>query len=158
MYFLERICKIPVTSTNSMIMKHTILPLLAGAIALSFTIAPSMAQFRQSQPEEIQNQSRFAGVELTETQRRQLREIYSNTRSEIEDVLTSEQRRQLESSRDDGNKGRDAFGQMNLSSEQRSQIQSIMRSAKNRTDEILTPEQREQVQRNMEQRRQERQN
>lgn len=158
MYFLSRVYIIALTFTNSKIVKNSILPLLAGAIALSFTTTPSMAQFRQSQPDQIQNQSRFAGVELTETQRRQLREIHSNTRSEIEDVLTSEQRRQLESSRDDGNKGRTAYGQMNLSSEQRSQIQSIMRSARNRTDAILTPEQREQVQRNMEQRRQERQN
>lgn len=139
-------------------MKRTLLPLLTGAIALSFTTAPSIAQFRQSQPGQIQNQNKFAGVELTETQRRQLKEIHRNTRSQIEDVLTSQQRRQLESSRDGGNQGRTAFGQMNLSSEQRSQIQSIMSSARNRTDAILTPEQREQVQRNMEQRRQERQN
>ncbi len=139
-------------------MKRTLLPLIVGAIALSFTTAPSIAQFRQSQSGQIQNQKKFAGVELTETQRRQLREIHRNTRSQIEDVLTSEQRRQLESSRDGSNQGRTAFGQMNLSSEQRSQIQSIMRSAKNRTDSILTPEQREQVQKNMEQKRQERQN
>lgn len=141
-------------------MKRKLLPLLAGAIALSFTTAPSIvqAQLRQSQPGQIQKQRKFAGVELTESQRTQLLEIHRNTRSQIEAVLTSEQKRQLESGKESGNKGRTAFADMNLSSEQKARIQSIMRTAKTRTDDILTPEQRQQVQRNMEQRRQERQN
>jgi periplasmic protein CpxP/Spy len=141
-------------------MKHQLLSLLTGAITLSFTAIPSLAQVPlvQSQPEQIQKQRKFAGVELTEIQRTQLNEIHRNARSQLEEVLTSEQRRQLESSRESGNQGRTAFTDMNLSLEQKEQIQSIMRSTKTRTDAILTPEQRQQVQRNMEQRRQERQN
>jgi len=140
-------------------MKHKLLPLLAGAIALIIT-TPSIAQAQlgQSPTGQIQKQRKFAGVELTETQKTQLNEIHRNARSQIEKVLTSEQRRQLESGRETSNKGRTAFADMNLSQTQKARIQSIMRSAKTRTDAILTPEQREQVQRNMEQRRQERQN
>lgn len=140
-------------------MKYKLLPLLAGAIAL-ITTTPyiAQAQLGQSQPGQIQKQRKFAGVALTETQRSQLKEIHRNARSQIEAVLTSEQRRQLESGRETSDKGRTAFADMNLSSEQKARIQSIMRSAISRTDAILTPEQREQVQRNMEQRRQERQN
>lgn len=140
-------------------MKNKFSILLAGTIALSFTVMPSIAQdrFERSQLGQAQTQRKFEGVELTETQRTQLREIHRNTRSQIESVLTSEQRRQLEASREEGNKRQGAFAEMNLSSEQKSQIRSIMRSAKNRTDDILTPAQRQEVQRNREQKRQARQ-
>lgn len=141
-------------------MNRKLLGLLAGAITFSFAIAPSVAQAQlgQSPPGQIQKQRKFAGVEITETQRTQIKEIHHNAQSQIEGILTSEQRRQLEASREGGQKGRTAFADMNLSLEQKSRIQSIMRSAKTRTDAILTPEQRQQVQRNMEPRRQQRQN
>ncbi len=141
-------------------MKLKLLPLLAGAIAVTFATAPSIvqAQLGQAQPGEMQRQRRFAGVELTDTQRSQLIEIRSNTLSQIEAVLTPEQKRQLKASREGDKKQQNAFANINLSQTQKSQIQSIMRSSKNRSDAIFSPAQKQQIQRNVEQMKQQRQN
>lgn len=142
-------------------MKLKLLPqLLAGAIAVTLVTAPSIvqAQLGQSRLGESQNQARLAGVELTDTQRNQLTEIRRNTLSQIESVLTPEQKRQLRASRAGGEKQQNVFADINLSQAQKSQIQSIMRSSKNRADAIFTPKQKQQIQRNVEQMRQQRQN
>ncbi|MBW4663713.1 MAG: hypothetical protein KME01_05840 [Chroococcus sp. CMT-3BRIN-NPC107] len=142
-------------------MKFKLLPqLLAGAMAATLVTAPSVvqAQLGQSRSGETQNQAKFAGVELTETQRNQLMEIRRNTVSQIETVLTSEQKRQLRASREGGKKQQNVFADINLSQTQKSQIQSIMRSSKNRADAIFTPKQKQQIQRNVKQMKQQRQN
>ena len=136
-------------------MKLNLLPLLTGAVALTLVTAPTIVQ---AQSGETQTQRKLTSVELTETQRTQLKEIRRNTRSQIEAILTTEQKRQLESSRKGDRQQRTAFAAMNFSPQQQTQIKSIMRSAKTRTDAIFTAEQRQQIKRNMEQKRQQQQN
>ena len=103
-------------------MKLNLLPLFTGAIALTLVTAPTIVQ---AQSGETQTQRKLASVELTETQRTQLKEIRRNTRSQIEAVLTTEQKRQLESSRKGDRQQRTAFAAMNLLPQQQTQIKSI---------------------------------
>ena len=129
-------------------MKLNLLPLFTGAIALTLITTPTIVQ---AQSGETQTQRKLAEVELSETQRTQLKEIRRNTLSQIEAVLTSEQKRQLEFSQNGQKQQRTA---MNLSPQQQTQIESIMRSAKTLTNAIFTAEQKQQIKRNMKQRRQ----
>ncbi len=135
-------------------MKLNLLPLLTGAIAFTLITAPTIVQ---AQLGETQTQCKLAEVELSETQRTQLKEIRRNTRFQIEAVLTLEQKRQLESSQNGHKQQRTAFATMNFSPQQQTQIESIMR-AKTRNNAIFTAEQKQQIKRNMEQRRQQQQN
>ncbi len=72
-------------------MKLNLLPLLTGVIAFTLITAPTIVQ---AQSGETQTQCKLAEVELSETQRTQFKEIRRNTRSQIEAVLTPEQKRQ----------------------------------------------------------------
>lgn len=141
-------------------MQLKLIPLLAATIALSVsTIVPLTAQAQpnqQGQPGQVQPERKFRGIALTEQQKAQIQTIRQNTRSQIEGVLTAEQRKQFQAAISIGQKRRSAFADMNLSEQQKNQIREIMRSAKTQAEAILTPEQKQQMQTIREQRRQQR--
>jgi periplasmic protein CpxP/Spy len=148
------------------------LSLLAGAIALSLSFASALPAFSQSTgkppapPEQPTEQNRMPRhrnfLNLTADQQAQMEQIHQDTRSQIDNILTAEQKAQLEAARENGgaprrgeNRGMPGrgFDSLNLTDEQRSQIESVRSAAKEKMDAILTPEQRQQ----MEQHRQEHQ-
>ncbi len=148
------------------------LSLLAGAIALSLSFASALPAFSQSTEkppaptEQPNDQNRMPHhrnwLNLTSDQQAQMEQIHQNTRSQIDNILTAEQKAQLEAARanrgtarPEGHRGMPGqrFDSLNLTADQRSQIESVRSAAKEQMDAILTPEQRQQ----MEQHRQEHQ-
>lgn len=142
-------------------MQLKLIPLLAGAIALTVsTTVPVTAQAQptqQRQPGQAQK-GPYKGIELTEQQKAQMQTIRQNTRTQIEGILTPEQRAQFQAAIGSGQKRRSAYADMNLSEQQQSQIREIMQSAKTQTEAVLTPAQRQQLQTIREQKQQQRQN
>jgi Spy/CpxP family protein refolding chaperone len=149
-------------------MKSQIKPLslLAGAIALSLSLASALPAFSQSTekpatPTEQPTENRMPHprnfLNLTSDQQTQMEQIHQNERSQIDNILTTEQKAQLETARANrgapgqgadrgmrGMRGR-GFDSLNLTDEQRSQIESVRSTAKEQMDAVLTDEQRQQI-------------
>lgn len=131
------------------------LSLAAGLVALTLTATSFAANAQndlstprlegQMQLKEWKKGAKFEKLGLTEAQRNQIAEINKQGRSEIiNNVLTSEQRTQLESLNPGEKKGR-GFRQLNLTDAQKNQIKQIMESKKQQINGILTPEQRQKL-------------
>lgn len=80
-------------------------------------------------------------LNLTADQSAQIEAIRTDTKSQMQAILTSEQRTAVEGS----NGQRGAWRQLNLSDEQRSQMQAIRETSKAKIDAVLTAEQRQQL-------------
>jgi periplasmic protein CpxP/Spy len=152
-----------------------LLPLLTGAIALSLSLASALPAFSQStekppvpteqpteQPTERNRMPHHRNfLNLTSDQQAQMEQIHQNARSQIDNILTAEQKAQLESARENrgtprrgenrGMPGR-RFDSLNLTDEQRSQIESVRNTAREQMDAILTDEQRQQMEEHRQQR------
>ncbi|NEP19997.1 MAG: hypothetical protein F6J97_24435 [Leptolyngbya sp. SIO4C1] len=83
----------------------------------------------------------FEQLNLTEAQSTQIEAIRSDTRSQIEAVLTPEQQASL----DDSESFRRGLKALDLSDDQRSQIRSIHASSREQIEAVLTEEQRQQL-------------
>jgi Spy/CpxP family protein refolding chaperone len=79
-------------------------------------------------------------LNLTSEQEAQLRALQEETRSQMDAVLTPEQRAMLETAREQRQRPR-----LNLTTEQREQMQAIREASQAAHDAILTPEQRQQI-------------
>ena len=136
------------------------MPFLAGVLALTVAAAPLAvkADNQSNQPSsgQAQNKPRFAGVELTQQQKDQMEQIRRDTRAQIEQILTPQQREQFKTAMQNRQGGRAAFAAMNLSPEQQTQMRTIMQSSKSRAEAVLTVEQRQQIQKYRQERRQQR--
>lgn len=141
-----------------------LLPLLASAIALSLPVGVALPAFSQSAnpapPTERHHSMRHLNfLNLTSDQQTQMDQIREDTRSQIEAILTPDQRAQLQRERDNRDAPRPnadrgmhrLFDTLNLTDDQRSQIETVIRSSKARMDAILTPEQRQQLQQHRQQ-------
>jgi Spy/CpxP family protein refolding chaperone len=139
-------------------MKLKLMPVLAGVIALTVTAAPLAVkaepnQLNQPLPKQAQNR-RGAEVELTQQQKDKLVQIRSDTRAQIEKILTPQQREQFKAAMQSPQGRQAAFAAMNLSPKQQTELREVMQSAQTRVEAILTPEQRQQIQQSIQERRQ----
>ncbi|MCU0570806.1 MAG: hypothetical protein MUF49_30085 [Oculatellaceae cyanobacterium Prado106] len=155
------------------------LPFFASAIALSLSLSALPAFAQSTTPDSpAPNSTEMRGrgdrgqgrmhrqnwLNLTEEQQTELQEIREDTRSQIDEVLTDEQRAQIQSQResrqasrgDRGQRGenrqrggrgdrRAPFESLNLTEEQRAQIEEIRQASQEEMDAVLTDEQRQQV-------------
>ncbi|AFZ28820.1 hypothetical protein Glo7428_0211 [Gloeocapsa sp. PCC 7428] len=141
--------------------KVKFMSLLAGAVALSTVFAPLAINAQPAAPQVGQRAGRgmgkMAGIELSAEQQAQMEQIRNETRTQIEAVLTPEQRQQWQAATQNGQRRRGAMASLNLSEAQRTQIRQIMQSSKERVTAVLTPEQRQQIEQRMQQWRQQRQ-
>lgn len=143
-------------------MQLKLMPMLAGVIALAVTTIPlpvkaethSNASLLVAQAQE---KGPFQRLGLTDEQKDQMAEIRRNTRTQIEAVLTPEQKEQFQTAMENSRGVRGAIKSMNLTPEQRSQVRQIMQSSKEQMNAVLTPEQRQQLQEFRESKRQQRQ-
>ena len=107
-----------------------IMPFLAGVLALTVVAAPLAVkadnQSNQSSLKQAQDKPGFAGVELTQTQKDQMEQIRRDTRAQIEQLLTPQQREQFKTAMQNRQGGRAAFAAMNLSPEQQTKMQTII--------------------------------
>jgi Spy/CpxP family protein refolding chaperone len=128
---------------SGVVMKFKLSALIAGIAAIAITAAPTVVQ---AEP----NNSRMNGAELnlTTEQKAQLQQIGQETRSQMESVLTPQQREQLKANASQaprtGNR-QAATAQLNLSDEQISKIQQIRKSSEERMQAVLTPEQLQKI-------------
>jgi Spy/CpxP family protein refolding chaperone len=142
--------------------KIKFMSLFAGAVALSTVFAPLAINAQPAAPQVGQpagagRSMGKAGIELSAEQQAQMEQIRNETRTQIEAVLTPEQRQQWQAAMQNGQRRRGAMAALNLSEAQRSEIRQIMQSSKDRVTAVLTPEQRQQIEQRMQQWRQQRQ-
>ncbi len=136
-----------------------LLPLFTGAIVLTLAISPGLPAFSQSttpmSPHQDSQKRPPNFLNLSPEQQAQIEEIHQNTRSQLDTILTADQRAQLqrEAPPPEGRQGmgRPPFDSLNLTAEQRSQLEAVFRSTKEQLDAVLTPEQRQQVQQHQQQ-------
>lgn len=126
-----------------------LLPLLAGTVSLSLATAAVMPAFAQTNTptaptERFQRKQEL--LNLTPQQQQRMQQIKQSTQTQIENILTAEQRSQLQAARQNGENPRRALKSLNLSAEQRTQMREIKRSSREQMDAVLTPEQRQQLQ------------
>ncbi len=140
-------------------MKFKPLPLLAGAIALTVTAIPlaAQAQMRSFSPLQMAQMSTKEGgqkgargmqrLNLTDTQKAQMQAIKTNTRSQIEGILTAEQRATLQAAKNapQGQRGQRGWANLNLTEQQRTQMRQIQQASQQQMQAVLTPEQRQQM-------------
>lgn len=135
-------------------MKLKFMPMLVGAIALTVATTPLAVKAEptlksplaqaQTQAEEPHG---FQRLGLTQEQKAKMAEIRKSTRSQIEAILTPQQREQLQAAMQDSRPNkRQAFAALNLTPEQKTQMREIRQSAKSQYEAVLTPEQRQQLQ------------
>lgn len=149
------------------------LPSLLGLIALGLlsTVAacsqtptsatPSKESTIAESPNPDPSMRRSNFLNLTADQQTKIEQIRQNQRSQIEAILTQEQKNQLQQERENRKSGTGEnrrtprtgenrqmgpFASLNLTAEQRSKIEAVMRSSREQMDTVLTPEQRQQLQ------------
>lgn len=158
-------------------MKLKLIPVLAGAIALTLAAAPLATQIVQAQSNTgtpSQNAPRMKGMKgmkgmnalnLSAEQKAQMQQIHQEAKAQIEQVLTAEQRQQLEAAKaqrqatraerqaaraqgqakpqGEARARRGPFANLNLSTEQQTRIQEIKQATRQRMEAVLTEEQRQ---------------
>ncbi|HEY9750264.1 MAG TPA: hypothetical protein V6C63_16385 [Allocoleopsis sp.] len=155
-------------------MKLKLIPVLAGAIAMTLAATPIATQVVQAQSNPgtpSQNAPRMKGMKgmnalnLSAEQKSQMQQIHQETKAAIEQVLTAEQRQQLEAAKAQrqatraerqaaraqgqarpqgaARDRRGPFANLNLSAEQQTRIQEIKQAARQRMEAVLTEEQRQ---------------
>lgn len=127
------------------------------AIALTLSVTPLAAQAQVNSSTPLLAQARgekkggWPELGLTDAQKSQLQQIRRNTRSQIEAVLTAEQKAQLQAAKQQAQQGqrpqmKKVWQSLNLTEAQKSQIQSIKNSSRQQMDAVFTPEQKAKLQ------------
>ncbi|MBU7583590.1 MAG: P pilus assembly/Cpx signaling pathway, periplasmic inhibitor/zinc-resistance associated protein [Nostoc sp. TH1S01] len=166
-------------------MKLKSLSLIAGAIALTLTTtslamkaqalshSPLLVAQAGEQGPRQGKKGPWAELGLSEAQKSQIEQIQRNTRTQIENVFTPEQKakikaaiearraeRQANPGQRLGRRGGKDFADLNLTEAQKAQIRQIRESSKQQIEAVLTPEQKtklQQLHQNRQQRREQRQ-
>ncbi|MEQ9551593.1 MAG: hypothetical protein RIM23_18550 [Coleofasciculus sp. G3-WIS-01] len=125
-------------------MNIKIFPLFATIAAITLAAAP-MAAFSQPKFAEELN--------LTAEQQAQLEQIRDNKHSQMEQILTPEQRQQFQQFQGQRQRHREGMRALNLTEAQRNQMREIHQSARELMQNVLTEEQREQMRQMRENRR-----
>ena len=158
-------------------MKLKLMPLLAGAIALTLAAVPLATQIVQAQsnpgtpsqsgPRMMKGMRGMNALNLTAEQKAQMQQIHQETKAQIEQVLTAEQRQQLEAAksqkqaaraerhaaraqgqaRPEGQtrERRGPFANLNLSADQQTRIREIKQASRQQMEAVLTEEQRQKL-------------
>ncbi|HEY9617946.1 MAG TPA: hypothetical protein V6C64_13965 [Microcoleaceae cyanobacterium] len=169
-------------------------PLMAGAVSIALSIGsiiPVVAQTTTpntpNAPTERQQRPKPNFLNLTSEQQAKMKQIMESSRAQIDQILTAEQKAQLQAeranrpNRPDGNgtrpnltaeqkaqmranhagrgpgHGPGGFDRLNLTADQKAKIDAVMQATKAQMDAVLTPEQLQQKQQFEQQRQQNRQ-
>lgn len=124
---------------------------LAGAATLTTTALLSQPQVALAEPGQM-----FQELDLTEDQQSQIQAVFEARRSEIAEILSTEQQDQFFETLQENRNFRDAIAAADLTDAQRDQIRAVMMDSREDISEILTEEQRETLRERMAERRPER--
>ena len=123
------------------------IPLILSSALLVVPVTTTMAQ---AQPAEVvQMFPALAGVNLSESQMAQMQSLRQQTRSQIEGVVSSQQRQAFFNALQSGQGREDAIAAANLSDSQRTRVRSILKGAREEGRQILTVSQRRQILQNV---------
>jgi periplasmic protein CpxP/Spy len=121
-------------------LKHRLITVFAGAVMLLSPLAASTVHAQTPI---------LSGVEITQEQDAKLAQIRSQTRSQIQAVLTPDQISQFKTALEQNQGLRKAIASMNLSADQKTQLRSIFQSTRTQLTSTFTPEQRQQLRQNV---------
>ena len=113
--------------------------LLLAATLTSVPLIPAVAQSVSV----IAEAKPVLDLNLTPTQKTQLKEIQEATHGEIQKLLTPEQTTQLAEARGKGKSFRKALATIKLTSEQKVKVAEIKKQGRVKEDAVLTDEQRQ---------------
>jgi periplasmic protein CpxP/Spy len=147
-------------------MKIKLMPLLANVVAVSVLAVPFAAKAStinhgqpllaqggqgQTQGNTRKHRGAWAKLNLSETQKQQMRDLHKETREKIQAVFTDEQKAKLKAAREQGRQGqnrqsrKDMMASLNLTEEQKATLKSIRQEQKAKMDSILSKEQKAQL-------------
>ena len=119
-----------------------------------------VAQAQPGKKDRKANFEKFAQeLGLSDSQKTRIAEIRANTRTEVDKILTPEQRQERQANPQNRQEGRNRGFKASLSDAQKAEIKKIMQSSRADMEAVLTPEQKakfEQLRQNRKERRQER--
>ncbi len=124
---------------------------LVGAATLATTAMVSQPQVALAGPGQILQE-----LDLTEEQQGQIQSIFEARRSEIEGILSQEQRDQFFETLQENRNFREAIAAADLTDAQRDDIRAVMMDSREDISAILTEEQRQELRDLMTEHRQER--
>jgi Spy/CpxP family protein refolding chaperone len=141
-------------------MKLKTLSFIAGAIALTLTATPFIVKAQTSdvgeqQPNsQVHKKGNWQKLNLTDSQKQQMRDIRQAARTKIEAVLTPDQLAKFKAEHPEGQEGKrehvkhqgGRFASLNLTPDQKTQIKKIMQESREEVKGVLTPEQQKQMQ------------
>jgi periplasmic protein CpxP/Spy len=166
-------------------MKLKTLSLIAGAftkcapcaLALTLTSIPFAVQAEPTSSSpllvaQVPKKGPWQELGLTDAQKNQIQAIRQNTRTQIEGILTPEQKAKLEATKQERQaqrqagqgqqqagqrqRSRNKFADLNLTEQQKTQMRQIWESSKQQMQAVLTPEQQAKLKQLQENRRQDR--
>ncbi|MBD2665952.1 hypothetical protein B6N60_02638 [Richelia sinica FACHB-800] len=130
-------------------------------LTLTIVAAPLTVHAQTSSPApntELKEKGPFSRLGLTDAQKAKIKEIRLNTRTQIENVLTPEQKEKLKAAyqarREQGQGTGQRLGKrqrqgglasLNLTDDQKAKIRQIRESSKQQIEAVLTPEQQAQL-------------
>ncbi len=139
-------------------MKLKLIPMLGVAISLAFAATPLVVKAAPAKPGQLllaqatpqQESGPFASLNLSNDQKSQLREIRKQTHQQMENILTAEQKTQIQQIKQQNRQQTRQQIDNILTAEQKTQIQQIKQQNRQQTrqeiDKILTAEQKSQIQ------------
>lgn len=115
-----------------------------GALILPVSFVP--VALAQPQHSDGKPEMQQGGLNLTQEQQATMQQIWQNQRSQMNSILTDEQKARLETARQNRTDLRQALESLNLTDEQKAKIQQLRAATRQQMDNLLTPEQRQQLQ------------
>lgn len=120
-------------------MKLKLIALVTGTVLL---LTPLSAGFVNAQTDPF---PALAGLELTQQQQTQLTQLRQQTRTQVESILTPQQREQFKATLIEKKSLQSAIAALNLTPQQTDQLRQVLQSARTQVSSILTPEQQQQL-------------
>ena len=129
-------------------MKLKKLSLLAGAIAVTFSLTPlaANAQANSNAPQRVSqanNAPRGPQIDLSPQQIEKIKAIRSKTRDQMQAVLTKQQRDKIQTDLQAGKNPQQVFSSIQFTREQQKQLQNIMVGSQQQMEGVLDPKQKE---------------
>jgi periplasmic protein CpxP/Spy len=125
-----------------------LLPLFAAAIILPSVAAIEVHAQQPVRPEHQGKQHRgkhFKKLNLTSEQQAKMKQMRAETRTEMEKILTAEQKGKLRAMKDNKGGMRQGWKELNLTPEQKTKIKALHESQQAKLKAMLTPEQQAQM-------------
>lgn len=146
-------------------MKIKLMPMIGGLIALSIAAAPFIVKAQAQTPDQStptqttprNHHGKWDQLNLSDTQKAQLKTIHEETRTLIKGVLTPEQQTQIQTMMQQHQQNRqagqqagkarhDRWASLNLTDDQKAKIKAIRDAQKTKMQAVFTPAQQQQLQ------------